>query len=422
MSKKIAVIGSGIAGLAVSYLLNKNHDVHLYEKNEYFGGHTNTISIKDQDNTALNIDTGFIVFNSKNYPVFLNMLTNLNIPYIKSDMSFSYNNPEKKLTYCGGRNIYSLLGKLSNIFNYSHLNFLFQIKRISRKMLEDQAQGITIGKTLYEYLNEQKTPTQVINDYFLPMGAAIWSSEIKQINDFPVDSYITFFNNHGLLFNKKNPVWYSISNGSQSYVRKIISTLDNKAQKSTEILKVTRSSKDVSLHLNNGNIEKFDLVVIATHANDSLKLLENPTEQEKMLLSKWKYSKNNVVLHSYTKFLPKNKYLWASWNFLKHGVEDNAPSTITYNMNRLQSLNTNSSYFVTLNPHIEIPSEYVLYKTQYTHPIFDNSAINTQKYLPSLNGVQNIYYCGSYFGYGFHEDAINSAIKVVEEIDGTYEF
>ena len=419
MGRKIAIIGSGVAGLTAAYLLNKNHDVHLYEQNHYFGGHTNTITVQESVDKSIQIDTGFIVFNSKNYPLFLSMLKSLNISYYLSDMSFSYYDPIRSLSYCGGRSIYSLLGKLSNIFNISHLKFLFGIRKYSQKMVKDKKMGLTKNKTLSEYCSEFSVPQQVIHDYFIPIGSAIWSSDVEDIKQFPVDAYITFFQNHGLLFEESPPIWYSIDGGAQNYVEKIIKLLGDNTYVSSKVNSIIRNTDHVEIKLDNGNKYDYDKVVIATHANQAINMLEEPTKLEKKLLSVWEYSENDTILHSYDKFMPQDNQLWGSWNFLKR---DNNRSMITYNMNRLQSLQSSNNYFVTLNTDIEIPEKYVHYKTSYTHPKYTSESINTQTDLPLLNGAHNTYYCGSYFGYGFHEDAVRSAVDVVTEIDGSYEF
>ena len=416
---KIAIIGSGVAGLTAAYLLNKKHDVYLYEQNQYFGGHTNTISVQENPNESINIDTGFIVFNSKNYPLFLALLNSLKVSYFLSDMSFAYYDPKRSLAYCGGRGIYSLLGKFKNIFNISHLRFLLDIKKYSRKMVKDQKMGLTINKTLFEYCSEFSVPQKVIYDYFIPIGSAIWSSEIDDIKQFPVDAYITFFQNHGLLFEESPPIWYSIDGGSQNYVKKIINSLGNNAYLSTKVNSIIRFADHIEIVLDNGNKYDYDKVVIATHANQAIPMLEEPTKLEKQLLSVWEYSENDTILHSYDKFMPQNNRLWGAWNFLKR---DNESSIVTYNMNRLQSLKSNTKYLVTLNSDIEIPEENIHYQTKYTHPKYTHESMNTQNQLPLLNGVNNTYYCGSYFGYGFHEDAVKSAINIVTEIDGSYEF
>lgn len=416
---KIAIIGSGIAGLTAAYLLNKKHDVYLYEQNQYFGGHTNTISVQENPKSSVNIDTGFIVFNSKNYPLFLALLNSLKVPYFLSDMSFAYYDPKRSLAYCGGRGLFSLFGQLKNIFNIAHLRFLLNIRKYSRKMVKDQKTGLTKNKTLFEYCSEFKVPQQVLNDYFIPIGSAIWSSQIHDIKQFPVDAYITFFQNHGLLFEESPPTWYSIDGGAQRYVEKIINLLGNNAHLSSKVNSVVRFTDHVEIELDNGNKYDYDKVVIATHANQAINLLEEPTKLEQKLLSVWEYSENDTILHSYDKFMPQNNRLWGSWNFLKR---DNDSSIVTYNMNRLQSLKSNTKYLVTLNSDIEIPEKYIHYKTKYTHPRYTQESMSTQEQLPLLNGVNNTYFCGSYFGYGFHEDAVKSAVNIVTEIDGSYEF
>ncbi len=411
---KIAVIGGGVAGIVTSYLLSREHDVEIFESNEYLGGHTNTIEIESGPDKGLSVDTGFIVLNDKNYPNFQKFLQQIEVPVRYSDMSFSFFSEQNGLQYAG-TTLNGLFAQRKNIFNPQFHKFLLNLVQFCLRAQRDLKEGIS-DVTLRKYLSDRNTSAYVINNFLLPMGAAIWSAPLDGILDFPAKTFLHFFKNHGLLSLLDRPKWQTVVGGSYSYVKKFQTIFNGKINLNTKINRVQRSDSSVDIIDFQGNTKTFDKVVFATHADQTLMLLDNPSELEQDLLGAWSYQKNHTVLHTDINLLPPNKRAWASWNYTKFtGINGKSNVSVTYDMNRLQGLSSKNRYCVSLNCSSIIDPKTIIKEISYLHPVFNAQAINTQDKLFTLNNKSNSYFCGSYFGYGFHEDAVSSALKVAEE-------
>jgi predicted NAD/FAD-binding protein len=411
----IAVVGGGVAGITAAYLLQRKHTVTLYEKNGYIGGHTHTIVIEEGPDKGTPVDTGFIVLNDRTYPLFTTFLSQLKVPIRKTDMSFSYFCRKTGLQY-GSRNFDTIFAQRRNLFRPSFWSLLLGIIRLNTKTAKKLKGGGLGTITLGDYLRKEKFSRAVIGEYLIPMAAAIWSTPDAKMMDFPAESFFRFFQNHGLLSVTEQPQWYFVAGGSQTYVRAFLDSFRGKAHADHEVRTIRRTDSGPVVTLQNGAEKQFDRVIIAAHADETYAMLDDPSDEETRLLSPWRYTINYTVLHTDISMLPPNRRAWASWNYLRDkDVESESPVTVTYDMNRLQALNTQKVYCVTLNPIRPIPREHVIRELEYTHPTYTFEALKTQGELPNLNGKRDTFFCGSYFGYGFHEDAVRSAVRVAEK-------
>lgn len=416
--QKIAVVGSGVAGLTAAYLLNKKHDVYLIEKEDRIGGHTRTLEMTGDRDTGLAVDTGFIVMNLRNYPNFSRLLKELNVEIQKSCMTFSYFDHTHNYGYAG-TSLAGLIPKLSYLFNLKHFALIGDLVRFAFVGYRDLKSGFLKNKTLGDYLDERHFCPEFQNAYLFPMGAAIWSSPMLKMRDFPAEPYLHFLENHGLLRLINRPQWYSIKGGSHTYVKAILNQLKNKPLTSKSIQRVFRTTQNqVHIEYADGRTEQFDHVIIATHADTALELLSDADASEKAALEPWTYQANQVILHNDINYMPPNKSLWASWNFIrKSGDTKASPVSVSYYMNRLQKLETETPYIVTLNPQTEINPEKIINQTVLTHPSYSFESMDSQKLLRAQNGNRNTWFCGSYFGYGFHEDAVHSSVAIAKAFD-----
>ena len=405
MKERIAVIGSGISGISSAYFLSKNFDVHLFEKEDRLGGHTRTIFIKEDNNIP--IDTGFIVFNENNYYDLTKFFYALNVDFEDSDMSFAVSNLAFNIEY-SGKNFSTLFANLKNLFSYKYLKMIFEIYKLyklcSKINLENKQKKISIK----EFLDRYNFSDYVRKFHIYPMISSIWSSNIKDVEYFPLVSFVNFFKNHGLFNLKNRPQWKYVKGGSKTYIEKVISLNLFKYSTNISINYVKRKNNKIEIFQKNNEKLIFDKIVFATHADQALSLINNPTKEEIDVLSNFKYSKNNAFLHSDLELMPKNTRTWSSWNFLDHSESLNF--TLTYWMNNLQKLKTSNNYFVTINPPFE--PKNIWDKTIFEHPIFNLSTYEAQQKLQNLQGKLNTFFCGSYFGYGFHEDGIQSSALV----------
>jgi len=413
---KLAVIGAGVAGLTAAYLLQRRHDVTLFEKNDYLGGHTNTITVPDGPDAGTPVDTGFIVFNDRNYPTFIHLLAELGITGRLSDMSFGFSSRLLDLEYSsyvpGG-----LFAQKRNLLRPSFYSMVADILRFNKSAAADLHAGRLADVTLGEYLRAGKYSAPFRDFYLIPMGAAIWSTPQSEMLAFPARTFLRFFDNHGLLALKGRPQWRSVPGGSHAYVKEMMKRFKGAVQKKAGIGKIKRSADHVLIRKENGDEHSFDAVVIAAHADEALKMLEDPSHDEKRLLGAWTYTRNATVLHTDDSVMPRRKKAWASWNYTVEGAGDKAgPVTLSYHMNRLQGLATQNQYFVTLNRQKPFPRERVIKEISYTHPSYTLSSLRTQAELPKLNGARRTYFCGSYFGYGFHEDAVKAAVQAAKTL------
>ena len=407
--ERIAIIGSGIAGLSASLFLSKKFDVHLFEKNKILGGHTRTIKFNNSNNNSLSVDTGFIVFNDKNYPDLVSFFKFLDVDTENSNMSFSVSCKSPNLEY-GGSSLNSLFAQRKNIFSIKFILLLFEIRRLYKKGREYDL-NFKDDLTIEEFLLMNNFSDEIREFHIYPLISSIWSNNIKDVKNFPLISFIQFFNNHGLFNIRNRPMWKFVSGGSYSYVEALIKKNLFKYSTNFQIKEIMRNDGKIQIIDNSKKIQIFDKVVFATHADQALKLLQNPSTNEKNVLSIFQYTKNKAYLHSDERLMPQKKLAWSSWNFLQ-SIYKNDDFSLTYWMNRLQKINDSRNYFVSINPMIE-PIK-IIDKTFFEHPIFNNETIKAQKKLSSLQGHLNTFYCGSYCGYGFHEDGIQSAAHIAE--------
>ena len=410
---KIAVVGSGISGLSAAYYLSKNHQVDLFEKDDHFGGHSHTIDL-NISTKKIAVDIGFIVFNFKTYPNLIKFFNENKIEIEKSDMSFSVSLRNTMFEYCG-KGLNGIFANRTNLFNLKFLRMFYDIIKFYKKC--DHFDKFDENITLGNFLEKEKLSKEFINYHLIPMVSAIWSMPPYEANQMPLKFFLKFFQNHGLFKLKNRPQWYTVSNRSRSYVQNILSKISGEHFKNYIVNKIKSKSSGIDLYYG-GESEFFnyDKVVIATHADEALSIIDNPTNEEKEILSKFSYRENIAYIHTDKTAMPKNKKAWSSWNSSLKKDEENK-SSITYWLNLLQNLRCNEDIFLTLNPYFEIDQSKILKKVKFTHPYFDQSALDHQRELQNLQNKRNILFCGSYFGYGFHEDGIKSSIEMLKNLN-----
>ena len=410
---KIAVVGSGISGLSAAYYLSKKHHVDLFEREDHFGGHSHTIDLIFGAK-KVSVDIGFIVFNFKTYPNLINFFEENNIQIEKSDMSFSVSVENTNFEYCG-KGLNGIFSNRLNLFNLKFLKMFFDIINFYNQC--DKLNQFDEKITLEEYLNKNKLSKEFKNYHLIPMVSAIWSMSSGEASKMPLKFFVKFFQNHGLFKLKNRPQWFTVSNRSRTYVNNILSKLSGEHYKNYPVRKIVSKSSGIDLYYG-GESEFFnyDKVVLATHADEALSIIENPSKEEKKILSNFRYKENLAYIHTDEKIMPKNKKAWCSWNssINKYDIEKNS---ITYWLNLLQNLKCEDNIFLTLNPNFEIDQSKILKKVRFTHPYFDQSALDYQIELKNLQNKKNILFCGSYFGYGFHEDGIKSSINMLKHLN-----
>ena len=410
---KIAVVGSGISGLSAAYYLSKKHHVDLFEKEDHFGGHSHTIDLIFGEN-KISVDIGFIVFNYQTYPNLIDFFKENDVQIEKSNMSFSVSVDNTNFEYCGN-GLQGMFCNKVNLFNLNFLKMFFDIIKFYKN--SDKEINLRENLTLGEYLEINKLSKQFVNYHIIPMVSAIWSMPPVEASKMPISFFLKFFQNHGLFKLKNRPQWYTVSNRSRTYVNKIISKISGEYYKNYKIKKIIRKSSGVDLYYG-GESEFFDYdkVVIATHADEALNLIENPTEDEKIVLSNFSYKENTAYIHTDTRAMPKNKKAWCSWN---SSIDDQntKKNSITYWLNLLQNLKCDENIFLTLNPYFDIDETKILKKVRFTHPYYDQKALDTQVHLPNLQNKKDTLFCGSYFGYGFHEDGIKSSLEMLKNLN-----
>ncbi len=402
---KIAVIGSGISGLSSAYYLSKKYKVDLYEKDDHFGGHSFTYEIKESEK-IVPVDLGFIVFNEVTYPNLVRFFKHLNVPYEKSDMSFSVSIKNSNIEYSGS-GLGGLFANKSNLFNFKFLKMIKEIVsfyKIAPELLNDKVKEQTLG----DFLKEKKLSKYFIEYHLIPMVAAIWSMPFDKAKEMPLKFFLNFFTNHGLFKLKNRPQWFTVTNRSSSYVKNITGKISGEIFKNYKVDKIIRSDDNIRIMIGNEYID-YDQVVLASHADESLNMIEKPTEEEKNLLGKFQYVENKAFLHTDENLMPIKKRAWSSWN----SISNNEETCITYWLNKLQNLRSEKNYFLTLNPIYEIKNSNIIKKVNFTHPYLNSENVKLQKDLHTLQGVKRIWFCGSYFGYGFHEDGLKSSIDLM---------
>ena len=409
---KIAIIGSGISGLTASYLLNRNHDIVLFEKNDYIGGHTHTHEI-EHDNKVWHVDSGFIVYNEHTYPNFIKLLDMLGVERQLTRMGFSVKSPSKNLEYAG-HSLNGLFAQKSNLLRPSFLRMLLSMRRFNKEARQDLPR-LDKNTSLGDYLSLNNYSSEFVHNFILPIGAAIWSTPSANMLNIPAIFFLRFFENHGLLQIIDRPKWWVIKGGSNQYVKKITQDFKKKIRISTPVNVIDRKENSVFIRFGLDNQEEeFDAVVIATHSNQAIKLLKKPTEKEKEIFSLLPYQPNDAVLHYDDSILPTRRTAWSSWNYLlDKNPED--PVALTYNMNILQSLNASKNFCVTLNSTELINKNKIIKNLNYEHPLFTIEGVNAQKRKREISGQNKTYYCGAYWHNGFHEDGVVSALDICSQ-------
>ena len=408
---KVAVIGSGISGLSAAYNLSKKYNVDLFEQDNHFGGHSYTYDIKTNTGVTVSVDLGFIVFNELTYPNLFKFFDELGVEYEKSDMSFAVSVKNSMVEY-GGKGLKALFVNKLNIFNPKFIIMVSEIISFYKDaplLLNDNIDNETLGS----YLEKSKKSKYFINFHIVPMVAAIWSMPFSKAKDIPLKLFLNFFINHGLFRLKNRPQWYTVTGRSRMYVNKVLQKISGEYFKNSKINKISRSEENVRISVGDNNeVLDYDHVVLASHADQSLDLLEKPTVEETNILKEFKYVNNIAYLHTDENFMPRRKLAWSSWNSISKN--DLSSTCITYWLNNLQNLTTKKDYYLTLNPIHEIKSEKIIKKINFTHPYFNTKTSALQKNLYKLQGKKRTWFCGSYFGYGFHEDGLKSSLEMLK--------
>jgi len=406
---RIAVIGTGIAGNVAAYHLAKEHDITVFEANNYIGGHTHTHNI-EMDDQQYQIDTGFIVFNDWTYPNFIQLMKELDVSMQASDMSFSVKCETTGLEY-NGTSLNSLFAQRRNFVRPSFYRMIADIIRFNREaplLLEHNENEISLG----DYLRQQKYSQPFINNYIIPMGSAIWSADPVTLTKIPARFFIRFFHNHGMLNVSNRPVWHVIKGGSQQYVKKLTQGFKDRIRLNQPVRYIRRLPTHVEIKTDD-ELQCFDAVFIASHSDQALKMLNDATSLEREVLGAIPYQRNEVVLHTDTRLLPKKKLAWAAWNY--HLLRENTGlAALTYNMNILQSLNSKQTFCVTLNHTAAIDESKIIKRMEYNHPVFTSEGISAQQRQGEINGVNLTYFCGAYWRNGFHEDGVVSALNALQ--------
>ena len=414
---RIAIIGGGISGLTAGYRLHDHHSVTLFESNTYIGGHTNTIDVQT-DGGKVAVDTGFIVFNDRTYPSFIAMLNELSVPFQPTRMSFSVSCEQTGLEY-SGTGLNGIFAQRKNLFRpwfYRLLMDFARFKKDAQQLLEsDQAQ-----ESVGDFFDRTNYSKQFVEQYFLPMGAAIWSSSFETFREFPIQFIAEFYQNHGLLGIRNRPQWYVIKGGSKQYVAPLTRDWIDQIKLSSPIESVVRDGLQVFVKPVNSEAVAFDHVIFACHSDQALRILgDSATATERELLSAFPYQKNHAILHTDTSVLPKTRRAWSCWNYY-NPKNENGSATLTYNMNMLQTLNTTETYCVTLNDTGRIDPSKVLRTIDYAHPTFSVNRKAMQARHCELLGPNQTSFCGAYWANGFHEDGVRTALAVVRQLQETH--
>ncbi len=420
---KVAIIGSGISGLSAAYYLHKDgHDVSVFEREDRIGGHTATIDVQT-DTGPLAVDTGFIVFNDWTYPNFQQLLAELNVASRPTRMSFSVSCSQSGLEYAGS-NLDTLFAQRRNLASPRFLRMLGDIVRFNRQARADLERGLLHdGLLLGDYLQANGYSDYFVDKYLIPMGAAIWSSGTTGMREFPVRFFVEFFKNHGLLAIKNRPQWYVIDGGSRTYLEPLTRNFASQVFTGTEIQRIQRYADHVTLSMSRtvdgvraSFTENFDALVIATHSDQALAMLDDAQAEEQEILGAIDYQPNEVVLHTDTRLLPRNRKTWSAWNYALRPDDAGVTAAVTYNMNILQGLATDTTYCVSLNQTSRIDPGKIIGEYEYSHPVFGARSMRAKKRWEEIAGVRRTWYCGAYWHNGFHEDGVVSGKRVADSI------
>lgn len=412
--RRVAVIGSGISGLAAAWRLSGTHEVTVFEAADRLGGHANTATV-ELEGRSFGVDTGFIVYNPRNYPNFVSLMDKLDVETAESDMSFAASIGNGGFEYSS--NPSGLFAQRRNLVRPRMWRMIADILRLNQHARDSQSTETSL--TLDEFLKEKGYSRTFREDHILPMCAAIWSSPVDQMRGFPADSFFRFFLNHGLLQLTDRPQWRTIAGGSQAYVKALAKAIDGSIRVGEPVQGLQRSEQGVTVSLSDGTLESFDDVVLACHSDQALKLVSDADPEERTLLSAIRYRPNTAVLHTDTRLMPRRRSAWASWNYLERRRGDTHEISLTYWMNRLQPLPVETPVLVTLNPQTEPDPDTVLRVDSYDHPVFDQAAISAQSAIGQIQGRGGIWYCGAWLGSGFHEDGLQSGLIVADALGAT---
>ena len=406
---KVAVIGSGISGLSAAYFLSKKYKVDLFEKEDRFGGHSHTIDIKlNEDTNKILADIGFIVFNKKTYPNLINFFKEIDVDIEKSNMSLSFMSKDIDLEYCG-KGLKGIFSHKKNLLNFNFFKMFLEILKFYKKSskLNEFNEDISLG----EYLVNEKHSEYFINYHLIPMVSAIWSMPPYDAKKMPIKFFMKFFQNHGLFNLSKRPQWYTVKNRSRQYVNKVIEKISGEHFKNYKIQKIKRISNFVRIFYGSENeYFDYDKVIIATHADEAKQMIEDKSEEESKILGSFQYKKNLAIIHSDEVVMPQKRFNWSAWNT----SISKKNSSVTYWLNLLQNFKINKNIFLTLNPFEQINKDKIIKKVEFTHPYYDHNTLKNQKNLHLIQNKKNILFCGSYFGYGFHEDGIKSTLEMIK--------
>lgn len=413
--KRIAIVGSGIAGASAAWTLARENDVVVYEKEPRAGGHSHTVDI-DYDGTQIAVDTGFIVYNELNYPNLTKLFEELGVATKASDMSFGLSLDGGAFEW-SGKTVGSLFAQRRNIVDLSYLWMLREVLRFNRLCRADRAAGHLSGLSLGQWLDRHGLKGRFRDDYLVPMAAAIWSTPAMHVLDFPAESFVAFFDNHRLI-DMDRPVWRTVEGGSRSYVA-AIGRHGGELRLATPVVEIIRDENGVTIVDAAGGRDRFDAVVLGAHTDESLALLAEPTADERAILGAIAYRSNDVVLHRDAALMPKRKAVWSAWNYLGSRRDPQAAGrdvAVTYWMNALQGIDEACSLFITLNPPVEPDRAKTFRRFSYAHPQYDAAALSAQRRLPAVQGRNRTYFCGAWTGYGFHEDGLSSGLDVAERL------
>lgn len=416
----LAIIGTGIAGLSCAWFLRDRFQLTIFEQNRYAGGHTNTVTI-DEDGQPIPVDTGFMVFNHVTYPLLTRLFADLGVATKPTDMSFSVQHVPSGLEYNGG-NLSLLFGQRRNLFSLRHWRMLFAIDRFNKDAVSALQDPHYQEYTVRQYVSERGYGDDMLRRYLIPMSSAVWSTPPDLMLEFPIMTLLRFWKNHGFLGLDTRHQWYTVVNGSKSYIPPLTAAYGERIELNRKVSRVRRTRERAEVILEGGEVRRFDKVVLACHGDQALALLDDPTDLESRLLRRFKYQPNSATVHTDESFMPRTRRCWASWNYrIEAGPGGAIVPTTHYWMNSLQGVSQKRNYFVSLNCEDRIHPDKVLKRLHYEHPLFNLAAIRAQEELPTLNHLspdQSTYYAGAWFKYGFHEDGLASGLACARAVTG----